>query len=89
MFPVFTTHNSKIRELSNGNKYMVVPIGLLAMGPTIFELWVMETEIWVMKIDEPNTPLTPKSVVFKDSKTVNLGFHLTLAIQSQATHNNN
>ena len=73
MFPVFTTHNSKIRELSNGNKYMVVPIGLLAMGPTIFELWVMETEIWVMKIDEPNTLLTPKSVVFKDSKTVNLG----------------
>ena len=26
-----------------------------AMGPTIFELWVMETEVWVMKIDDPNS----------------------------------
>ena len=24
------------------------------MGPTIFELWVMETELWVMEIDDPN-----------------------------------
>ena len=36
---------------------MVVPNELLAMGPTIFELWVMETELWVMEIDDPNTPL--------------------------------
>ena len=36
---------------------MVVPNGLLVMGSTIFELWVMETELWVMKIDDPNTPL--------------------------------
>ena len=26
------------------------------MGPTIFELWVMKTEIWVMEITKPNTP---------------------------------
>ena len=33
------------------------PNNLFVMGPTIFELWVMETEIWVMKFDEPNTSL--------------------------------
>ena len=27
------------------------------MGPTIFELWMMETENWVIKITKPNTPL--------------------------------
>ena len=32
---------------------MVVPNRLLAMGPTIFELWIM-------KIDDPNTPLVTK-----------------------------
>ena len=36
---------------------MVVPNELLAMGPTIFELWIMETEIWVMEINEPNNLL--------------------------------
>ena len=29
------------------------------MGPTIFELWVMETELWVMKIQKPNDPKQP------------------------------
>ena len=43
--------------MSYENKVMVMPNGLLVMGPTIFELWVIETEIWVMEIDEPNTPL--------------------------------
>ena len=38
LFSVSITHNSKIRELSDGNKVMVVPNELLAMGPTIFEL---------------------------------------------------
>ena len=27
-----------------------------AMGPTIFELWVMEKELWVMEIANPNSP---------------------------------
>ena len=36
---------------------MVVSNELLAMGPTIFELWIMETEIWVMEINEPNNLL--------------------------------
>ena len=37
---------------------MVVSNELLTMGLTIFELWVMETEIWVMEINEPNAPKT-------------------------------
>lgn len=36
---------------------MVVLNELLAMGPTIFELWIMKTEIWVMEINEPNNLL--------------------------------
>ena len=56
MFSISITDNSKIKELSDGNRVMVMPNGLLTMGPTIFELWVMETEIRVMEIDEPNTP---------------------------------
>ena len=28
----------------------------IEMGPIIFENWVMETENWVMGIDEPNGP---------------------------------
>ena len=57
MFSVSITHHSKIRELSDGNRVMVVPNRLLAMSPTIFELRVMETKLWVMEIDDPNTPL--------------------------------
>ena len=40
-----------------GNKVMVLPNGLFTIGLTIFELWVMETELWVMKIDDPNSLL--------------------------------
>ena len=32
---------------------MVLPNELLAMGPTIFELWIMETELRVMEINDP------------------------------------
>ena len=55
VFSVSITHNSKIKELSDGNRVMVVPNGLLAISPTIFELWVMETENWVMEKGHPNT----------------------------------
>ena len=48
VFSVSITHNLKIKELSDGNRVMMVPNELLAMGLTIFELWVME-------IDEQNT----------------------------------
>ena len=63
LFSVSITHNSKIRELGNGNRVTDFPNNLFAMGPTIFELWVMETEIWVMEteiwvmeIAKPNIP---------------------------------
>ena len=43
---------------------MIVPNGLLAMGPIIFELQVMEIELWVMEIGDLNTPLVfPKTPV--------------------------
>ena len=57
LFSVSIIHNSKIRELSDGNRVMDFPNNLFAIDLTIFELWVMETEIWVMEIAKPNTPL--------------------------------
>ena len=50
------TQNSKIIELCDGNKVIESQTTFCVMGPTIFELWVMEIEIWVIEIDEPNTP---------------------------------
>ena len=48
VFSVSITHNSKIRELSDGNRVMETELSfannLFTMGPTIFELRVMETE---------------------------------------------
>ena len=38
LFSVSITHNSKIRKLSDGNRVIVWPNNLFAMGPTIFEL---------------------------------------------------
>ena len=42
LFSVSITHNSKIRELSDGNRVMKTELSfgqnLFAMGPTIFEL---------------------------------------------------
>ena len=60
---VFSFHNLSLKnqriewwKQNYGNRVMVVPNGLLAIGPTIFELWVMKTKLWVMEIDDPNTP---------------------------------
>ena len=57
VFLVSITHNSKIKELSDGNRVLDFPNNLFAMGLTIFELWVMETENWVTKTGHPNNPL--------------------------------
>ena len=58
LFSVSITHNSKIRELSDGNRVMETELlfakQTFAMGPTIFELWVMETDNWVIKKLNPN-----------------------------------
>ena len=60
LFPVSITYNSKIRELSDENRVMETELlfakKLFAMGPTIFELWVMKTENWVMEFANPNSP---------------------------------
>ena len=45
MFLVSIIHHSKIRELSDGNKtWKHIQTRFLSVGPTIFELWVMETQ---------------------------------------------
>ena len=54
---VSITHHSKIRELSNWNKnWKHIQTHYSAMGPTSFDLWVMETELSVMEIENPNSP---------------------------------
>ena len=45
VFSIFITHNSKIKKLSDENRVMDFSNNLFAMGPTIFELRVMETKI--------------------------------------------
>ena len=36
---------------------MKIQTDFSAIGPTIFELWVMEIELWVMKTKNPNSAL--------------------------------
>ena len=47
-------------KIKIGNRVMKIQTDFLAMGPTIFESWVMETELWVMETQNPNTPLEIK-----------------------------
>ena len=45
-----------------------------AMGPTIFELWVMETELWVMEIANSNNFLVSKFIdCVSNLKTTTIG----------------
>ena len=51
VFSVFITHNSKIRELSDGNRVMKTE---LSFGQTIFLLWVppfLSYELWKQRIE--------------------------------------
>ena len=48
-------------ETKTGNKNQT---NFSIVGPTYFELWVIETELWVMKITNSNSPL----VFFKKKK---------------------
>ena len=65
LFSVSITHNSKIRELSDGNRVIVCQTNFFAMGPIIFELWVIKIENWVIKKPNPNRLLyTSLYVVF-------------------------
>ena len=43
-------------ETKTEKKVMKNQTDFSAMGPTIFKLWVMKTELWVIEIQNPNTP---------------------------------
>ena len=54
LFSVFITHNSKIRELSDGNRVMETE---LSFGQTTFLLWVppfLSYELWKLRIELSN-----------------------------------
>ena len=51
LFSVSITHNSKIRELSDGNRVMEIE---LSFGQTTFLLWVpsfLSYELWKLRIE--------------------------------------
>ena len=49
-----------ILSLTDGNRVIEIELSFAKQpfchGPTIFKLWVMETENWVMETGKPNTP---------------------------------
>ena len=53
-FPQLITQKSE-NWVIYGNKNQT---DFSTMGPTIFELWVMETELWIIETANPNSPLT-------------------------------
>ena len=58
-------------ETKTGNK---IQMDFSVMGPTIFELWVMETELWVMEIANSNNFLVSKFIdCVSNLKTTTIG----------------
>ena len=60
MFSVSITHNSKIRELSDGNRVIETELSF-AKQPFCYgshHFWVMSYENWELSYGKPNTPLT-------------------------------
>ena len=58
-------------ETKTGNK---IQMDFSAMGPTIFDLWVMETELWVMKTANSNSFLVSKFIdCVSNLKTTTIG----------------
>ena len=56
MFSVSIICHSKIKELSDGNKnWKYIQTNYSSMGPTNFELYVMEIKLWVIKSENPNS----------------------------------
>ena len=51
-------------EIKTGNNWKQNPNKLSCMDPTIFELWVMEIELWVMETQNPNSPKYPYLYTF-------------------------
>ena len=48
---------TELWKQSYGNRVIVQRNRYWVMGPTIFELWVMETENWVIETSHPNSVL--------------------------------
>ena len=44
-------------ETKIGNRVIEIQTRCWVTDPTIFELWVMKIELWVMETKNPNTPL--------------------------------
>ena len=58
-------------ETKTGNK---IQMDFSAMGPTIFDLWVMETELWVMETANSNSFLVSKFIdCVNNLKTTTIG----------------
>ena len=58
-------------ETKTGNK---IQMDFSAMGPTIFDLWVMETELWVMETANSNSFLVSKFIdCVSNLKTTTIG----------------
>ena len=58
-------------ETKTGNK---IQMDFSVMGPTIFELWVMETELWVMKTANSNSFFVSKFIdCVNNLKTTTIG----------------
>ena len=52
-----------------------LPNNLFAMGPIIFELWVMETENWVIKKGNPNGPLVIAASILNLNRNIPFYFN--------------
>ena len=58
-------------ETKTGNK---IQMDFSAMGPTIFYLWVMETELWLMETANSNSFLVSKFIdCVSNLKTTTIG----------------
>ena len=56
-------------EIKTENRVMKIQTTFSVMGPTIFELGFMKTELWVMETQNPNTPLVSLSTLIFDSQS--------------------
>ena len=59
-------------EIKTENRVMKIQTTFSVMGPTIFELGFMKTELWVMETQNPNTPLVSLSTLIFDSQSHSL-----------------
>ena len=80
LFSISITHNSKIRELSDGNRVMEIE---LLFGQTTILLWVppfLSYELWKLRIELSNLvgQTASKSPIFMGLKFLKLELHCKL-----------